>query len=134
MDRRQLLSSIGVAAATITSPAVAAARRRKGPPEHTGPPEHSNAPKHAGPPAWTKFESGRLELAVSESEWAAAPDASEIDGIPDEARKLPYDATETYVEGMNEGIESGKIVVRGQSGQSHIEFRGRGRRHRGDDR
>lgn len=72
-----------------------------------------------GPPEWAQFENGRFHMAISEREWESAPDASEVDHVPDHFERLSYDEMQQGIQGLNEAAENGDVTFR-QEGD-HVE-------------
>lgn len=119
MNRRQLLSSIGVAAVTITSPAVAAARRRKGPPEHAGRPEHADAPDHPNDPEWLHVSGGKI--GIDRGQGVSAQVNSDI---PTGAKQLDFEIIEQVAEDVNRAIADGRMKIEDRGGMSYLTVTG----------
>lgn len=100
-------SLTGLIGATSLSAARPSHAGQQGRPDHAGergPPEHANAP------GWLAKKGNRVELAVTENEYKSHS-ASEVDGIPDNARRVPFEVLQLQVEAINEEIKSNNIRV-----------------------
>ena len=61
-------------------------------------------------------------MAAESSEWAAAAKAArDLEGIPDDAEVVPYDAMEQTVESFNKMIDSGEMELHAQG--TEMEFK-----------
>lgn len=123
-DRRRVLQLTGLAASGLVgATGVSAAQpdhaSSQGPPEHAG---QQGPPEHANIPGWARVENGQVEMALSESEWESAPPASDIKGVPDDARRLPYDMMDQGAKAINQAIAAGDFDLEEQNGQSKLTF------------
>jgi len=65
-----------------------------------------------GPPDWARFENGRFQMDATEREWESAPDASEVDHVPDHFERLSYDEMQQGIQGLNKAAENGDVTFR----------------------
>lgn len=114
VGRRALLSTTVFGAGSLLVPGIGAANPGRGRPEdgnRRGPPEHAEAPP------WAQIQNGQLEMGISEEEWERS-DPTEIEGVPEDAEVIPYEAAETVVEGINKDVRAGEIQLGdGESGR-----------------
>lgn len=47
-------------------------------------------------------------MAVSRDEWESV-DPKDVPGVPDEARRVPYEAMEAVLESLNRAVERGEV-------------------------
>lgn len=110
-SRRTLLKTSGIGLLGLLSTGVASAKPdhagKKGRPTHAGeqgPPEHANAL------GWLEVGDDRVELSVTQEEWNSV-DASDVEGVPDNAQRVPFEAIQAQVEGINEAITAGHMEI-----------------------
>jgi len=123
MDRREVLHRIGIGASAVAIPGIASAKR--GRPDHAGKPSKKEKsrrgrPDHAGPPSWAKVNHGRLEMAMSKSEYAKLPDPEQLDCVPDEAKRMPYEGLQVGLSAINRLAEEGSASIDSQTGEIRI--------------
>lgn len=118
-NRRNVLRMTGLGIAGLVATGSASARPGKG---QRGPPDHANAPDHAGPPILKR--NGRyISVAVDREDWGQA-DASDVEGVPDDAEKVPYDALVEFVKRNNEAIRAGHQSIEPSDNPSGFRFGG----------
>jgi hypothetical protein len=124
------LATTGLVGATGIGAAQPDHANYQGPPEHAG---QQGPPEHARIPGWARVKNGQLKITISESEWESAPPASEIKGVPDEARRLSHDMMDQGVEAINQAIAAGDFDLEEQDGQPTLTFSNSGgQNNRGD--
>ncbi|AHZ23190.1 hypothetical protein E6P09_01115 [Haloferax mediterranei ATCC 33500] len=75
-----------------------------------------------GPPDWAQFQNGRFNMAVSEREWESAPDASEVDHVPDHFKRLSYNEMNQGIQGLNKASEDGDVTFSEDGDQVEAEW------------
>jgi hypothetical protein len=86
---------------------------QRGRPDHAGqqgPPEHANAL------SGVQLTNNRAELAVTEEEWTSV-DASDVEGIPDDAQRVPFEVVEAQIKGINEAVAAGQMEIDKKNGR-----------------
>jgi len=61
-------------------------------------------------------------MGVSEEEWESAPDASEVDHVPDHFERLSYDEMKPAVQGLNKASKDGDVTFHKEGGQVKAEW------------
>lgn len=111
-SRRNVLQLTGAALTSLLGAGgVSAAKpehaEESGRPDHageSGPSDHSNAPD------WLKEQGEGVGLAISERDYRSVS-ATDVEGIPNDARRVPYEVLQMQVQALNEQIEAGEIEL-----------------------
>lgn len=53
-----------------------------------------------------------FQMNATEQEWESAPDASEVDHVPDHFERLSYDEMQQGIQGLNKAAENGDVTFR----------------------
>lgn len=97
-----------------------------------GPPgfEHGGGARADLGTAWLRSDGQRVSLGSSHSEWQR-PAASDIDGIPDDARRVPYAAIQAQVQAITAALDRGQLRIAGttDAGQPVLRDTGPTSRH-----
>lgn len=112
LDRRNVLQMAGLTLAGIVGTAGTASGRpdhagEQGPLEHAG---KQGPPEHARATGWLRKEGDRVTLDITEEEYKhiTAPIA---EGVPETARRVPFEVLELQAQAINEAIEANKIEL-----------------------
>lgn len=120
-SRRSVLQLTGMSLAGLMGVSGAASAQPRSDRSHG---RGRGAPEQANAPAWLERDGNHVGLAVSKREWQSV-DASDVEGIPDTARRVPYEALQVQVDGTNEAIEDGYLRVGAQNSHVALERTGR---------
>ena len=126
LTRRGVLKMTGVSLAGITAATgVASARAdhagERGPPDHAG---EQGPPDHAKATGWLKKKGNRVELDVTEARYKNMS-ASMVEGVPDNARRIPFEAIKLQVQTINEAVESNRMKVQNSDNGITLKWRGK---------
>lgn len=99
-----------------------------------GPPgfEHGGGAGAEPGTAWLRSDGQRVSLGSSRREWQRR-DASDVDGIPDDARRVPYAALQAQVQAVNADLDRGDLRIEGTTDADQPFLRHTGRTSRNSE-
>lgn len=90
-------------------------------------PDHSEGripSEHINAPGWLEKKGNKVELSVTESEYKSVS-ASDIEGIPDDARRVSFEVLKLQVEAINKEIEANNLKL--ESGSNGVSLKRTGK-------
>lgn len=118
LDRRTVLKASSIGIAGLFTTGVTSARPSEGQVTSRGGKGERGPPTHSNAPDWVRAKNGRLTLTIDKAEWNRV-DPSDVDGVPNKARVIPFEVMENVVSDFNKEVEDGDLSL-GKNGEIHV--------------